>query len=290
MILSQRLLMIGGCPGSGAQELRQLLSAHTDVSTPPDSSWITHLSRPAASRPRVSVWDELRADPSFNEWGLPNRIVAELAASHPTASGTQAIQLCFAAMRETRRPTAIVDLTPEHLLQFDQVSTALRDVAWGFMVRDPREVAPLWASLASSRGGIGPGALTWQRYFAAADRIGRVVPTFLTVRHEEMVDDPLGVVAGLLASPDRADHIATRIKPARIDWRRALTSREVATIEWICGRAMERLGYRRVTGSRQLRAAAAVLKAHGGELDRRWLTRRYGWIAPFDGVSFASSP
>lgn len=212
--------------------------------------------------------------------------------------------LAVPALRDGRE--AFLDLLGQHcgdwqghtVLVLHRGVERLRQVLPGarviHLLRDPRDVARSSIGMGWA-GNTYHGAAHWLRTEREWDRIrpGILDAEVHEVRYEDLVRDPVAELTaicrflGLAYDPAMMDYVRTstysEIDPAMsYQWKRRLTPREIALVEYRAGDLLTRRGYE--PSGVEVRPPTAVETARLG-LDNRigtWRTRirRYGWVDP----------
>lgn len=287
---------MGGAGRSGSTLLRNMLDAHPLVAVPNESYFVLSAYSALAASGRSGevnlAWEMIRRHRYFIEWGLGEQPVLSLAEQHPPASYPDLIRVIFAAYAASHGKPFSADKTPVNALTFTLLSQMFPTSRFLHIVRDPRAVAMSAAVQHWNRRGITAAANQWAETVKFVHRAqAHIGGRILEVRYERLVSDPRGELrrvcsfSGIPYDPvmleysrsariSAGTHHARSVLPPRPDlrrWEEALTSRDVSIIEYRCGPAMERLGYRRAGKRAGPRARACVLG------DR--LVSRLEWLA-----------
>lgn len=233
----KNIIVVYGALRSGSTMLRLILNQHPDIHCPGETDFaFDYLSADLQSLDR----DGLARDRIFQDSGLtlPQRAgahgVADMIAEDRARSGKR-----FYVLMMHRGMSKLTQVLP-HALYIHNL-------------RDPRDVAKSSIGMGWA-GNVWHGADHWiktERGWNAAETDGL---TQMTLRYEELVADPEGVLAAL------CDFVGVAFTPemltyhqqssyAKVDvnlayqWRRKQSPREVAEVEFLLGDLLERAGY-----------------------------------------------
>jgi hypothetical protein len=294
-----------GSGRSGTTLLRAMLDSHPLLAVPDEVSFIVRLSSPHyAVRygwPRrfdaAACTDLLLASGAFRRWRLPEAEVrAALAAPAPTdlPDVVRRVYALFAALQGKPR---YADKTPTHVLHLPRLGRLFPESRFVHLVRDGRDVALSYCSVAWGPSTVAEAAVEWRRRVAAGRRAGRRLGAgrYLEVPYESLVASPEPVLRkvcaflalpydpAMLDYPDRAGsviantrfpeaHQRLRLAPTRglRDWRRDMAPADVAAFEAVAGSVLTAFGYERAVPSpgprSRVQGAAVVARGTGG----RW--------------------
>jgi len=302
-----------GCGRSGTTLLRAILDSHPDVAVPDEVSFVVRFARPHYALrygwPRgydpAAAAGLLLGNESFRRWGLPDD-EARAALTGPPAPTSYAatVRRAYAAYAARAGKPRYADKTPMHVLHLRRLGRMFPEARFVHLVRDGRDVAASYRSVAWGPSGIDDAALLWRRRVSAGRRAGpRLGPgRYREVRYEDLVAEPERVVRELCAFLDltwddrvlsyheRAGEViaATRFPaahgrlaqpptPGLRDWRRELSAAEVARFEAIAGRELEAAGYERAApAAGPAGAVAAAGRVVADHARRGWTHARAG--------------
>jgi Sulfotransferase family len=279
-----RPIFIGACPRSGTTLLRSMLNTHPSVAIPRETRFLPAVWENRArwrdlddteTRSRLAMlitdlsWTRAdRLDTPIDE------LVKRLMAAPPTLGSI--LGTCFESYAQATGKRRWGDKRPMYARYLDGVFSLFPDAQFVNVIRDPR------ASVASMRklnwfgGAIGPGLDLWERSVRAVDPWRDVLHSdqFTDVRYEDLVADPTTLLTGLaqflglsadsvpvmLTFHEHVDETVTRYhsrlsEPISTDsvraWEDTLDPDEIALIEHVTGRWMDRFGYDRVAHGRR---------------------------------------
>jgi hypothetical protein len=302
-----------GSGRSGTTLLRAMFDSHPAMAVPDEVSFVVRFARPHYARrygwpgtydPGAAA-DLVLANESFRRWGVPaGEARSTLTAPPAPTSYAATVRRAFAAYAAHAGKPRYADKTPMHVLHLPRLERMFPEARFVHLVRDGRDVAASYRTVAWGPAGIEDAALLWRRRVAAGRRAGRRLgpDRYREVHYEDLVRDPEAVLRGLCAFLDlawddrllryheRAGEViaATRFPaahdrlrlpptPGLRDWRRDLTGAEVARFEAIAGRELAAAGYERAApragAGTALGAAGRVAADHAA---RAWVHARAG--------------
>ncbi len=267
-----------GCGRSGTTLLRAMFDSHPDLAVPDEVSFVIRLARPHYARhygwPRRYDADAgaalITANASWRRWGLPPDESRAALADPPPASFPDAVRRAYAAWAAHEGKPRYADKTPMHVLHLPRLARMFPEARFVHLVRDGRDVALSYTSVAWGPATVTDAALLWRRRVSAGRRAGRRLgpDRYREVRYEDLVAEPERVVRdlcgfldlawddALLRYPDRAGAViaATRFPaahdrlrlpptPGLRDWRREMDVADVARFEAVAGRELTAHGY-----------------------------------------------
>jgi hypothetical protein len=274
--------------------LRLILDRSADVAIPTESMIVVDM---AAIRGRFGAldtdeqFDRLAAavwrHPKVREWRLARR-PPRREGRHGAEAYRAALESPYLAYADQHGKPGWGDKTPyyvEHLAEIRRVFPEARIVN---LVRDGRDVALSLLRVPFGPANVWAAAHQWRNAVRAVDRDAEWLgDDLLTVRYEDLVADPAGVVPGICRFLEIAyapgmlaveetpqDRIAAGqeawftelyagITAASVGkWRRQMPPSDVALFESIAGAELERHGYETGQGSTPPRIPDAAWQAH----------------------------
>jgi len=274
--------------------LRLILDRSPDVAIPTESMILVDM---AAVRGRFGAldtdeqFDRLAATvwrhPKVREWGLTGR-PPRRDERHGMEAYRAALEAPYLAYADQHGKPGWGDKTPyyvEHLAEVRRVFPEARVVN---LVRDGRDVALSLLGVPFGPANVWAAAHQWRSAVRAVDRDAAWLgDDLLTVRYEDLVEDPAGVVPeicrfleityepGMLAveetPPDRLasgqeawfTELYAGITAASVGkWRRQMRPSDVALFESIAAAELKRHGYETGQGGTPSRIPAAAWQAH----------------------------
>lgn len=264
-----------GCGRSGTTILRLMLNAHPALAVPPESHFLRRAAaRPTSTTPRDLLAAALASD-RFADWGLDPDDIRAAAAERRPASLAEATDLLFSAFAAAQGKTRWGDKTPPYVTCIDGLATMLPDARFIHIVRDGRDVALSYASVAfGPRDDPVAQAEFWRRRVDAGRASGRKLgpDRYLELAYEELVSeserelrrvcafvslpfDPAMLeyhrtVETALPSARKVNHTNADKPLARNirDWRSVMPPDDQAAFEAVAGDLLHELGYE-VTGA-----------------------------------------
>lgn len=251
----ERHVIIGGTPRSGTTLVRRTLDRHPGLCCGPETS--------------ILLPGGIRIEQVASEYKWPAAELRELMA----ASDSQgAFVDAFArAYRERRRRPRWAEKTPLNVHSFEWVLERFPQARLVHVIRDGRDVVCSMRQHPERRwvDGMEVKELRPQPVEAYMKRWVRDTeagiamrgdPRYMEVRYEELVEDPEGVLRGLVAALDEPwlprllvertprsggpAHANSRISTGSVGrWRQDLSGDERAAVQRIGGELLARLGY-----------------------------------------------
>ena len=290
---------IVGCGRSGTTLLRAMLDAHPDLAVPDEAGFVVRYARPHYALrygwPRHfdagRCAELILADNSFRRWALPESDVRAALEASPPAGYAELVRRLYGVAAEARGKPRAADKTPMHVLHLPRLARLFPEARFVHLIRDGRDVALSYRSVAWGPDTIEDGALRWRRSVRHGRRAGRRLGTgrYCEVRYEALVADPEPVLRRLcryldlrwddavLHHDEQAEavvaatrfpaahrHVMLPATPGLRDWRSEMTADELAEFEAIAGTVLDELGYGRAVG-RPSFAARAVAAGRIGQ-------------------------
>jgi hypothetical protein len=310
-------VFIVGKGRSGTTLVRAMLTSHPRMAIPPE----THFIVPLADDPRVvggsgevdvdAMVERLSRSPGFRRMEIdPEDVRRSLRTAGPLEY-SPAIREVFAAYARKSGKDRYGDKSPGQVLQIERLAEMFPESVFIHVLRDGRNV--LLSNLETSFGpsDVVQGAVVWKRLVRDGRRAGRRIGAsrYSEVRYEDVVSDPEGEIrrlsafcgldfdASMLRYFEKAADLGviasnhqnlSRPPTAGLrDWRRQMTSRQVAIFESLAGDTLADLGYE-VAGTRlgirdRAHMSAMWLSFQGRRM--RWqLQRRSGKLKRRSGL------
>lgn len=295
-------VFIVGKGRSGTTLVRAMLTSHSRMAIPPE----THFIVPLADDSRVigasgdvdvnALMKRLTNNPGFRRMELDAEEVGESLAKIDPRNYAQAIRAIFALYARKASKDRYGDKSPGQVLHIERLAAMFPESVFIHVVRDGRNV--LLSNLETSFGpsDVVQGAVVWKRLVRDGRRAGRRLGEgrYCEVRYEDLVSDPeaemrrlsafsgLDFDASMLRYFENAEGLGVDTSNHRNlsrpptaglrDWRRQMTSRQLAIFESLAGDTLSDLGYE-LAGAR-LRVRDRV------HLSAMWLSfqgRRMRW-------------
>ncbi len=277
-------VFVVGWPRSGTTLLARMLAAHPRLCCGPETHLFSHLEPdqlaaavadpawPAVAVAALGTLD-LEGQQVMALYGHDGEgLAAALAARR--ASVPALLQALYEPLLARTGAQRIVEKTPNHLERVGAVRAAFGSSPVLRIARDPRDACRSLRRIRWLPKDIEGAATLWRSWFEVSREFFRTDPDQLTVRYEDLVADPAGVLRavcaaigeqyrpGMLdyaATPDTVTTAAEQWKgdvrrpleaTAAHRWRRelqgpdgALVADEVAVVERVCAEGMAALGY-----------------------------------------------
>jgi hypothetical protein len=295
---SQPPVFIVGCPRSGTTLLRMMLDSHPEMAIPPESHFIPKVwtvrrryeQNGAVKVQRIA--SDIMRNERFRHWNLPEEEVWDRLRSLPNPRIADVIEAFFVVYAEREGKPRWGDKTPGYSLEMVRITKLFPNARFVHLIRDGRDVA---TSIRENIEDISAtdAALLWATRVRKGRAQGRAVgpDRYLEVRYEDLVQDPGSVLTSICEFVDLAylpemleysrrvhDSVpkqeqkrihARLLKPPTKglrDWRREMSSGDLALFEALAGRELERFGYGRALpdlGPAVRGKAFAALAANG---------------------------
>jgi hypothetical protein len=266
--VSERPILIVGCPRSGTTLVRDLLRSHPRVTFPLESRWIPALYRAhgdpvdataarRAARDLLGTWE-------ISTWGLG--LTPRELEHHRSFAGLVSQLYETWAVREGKPRWG--DKTPLYILELEVMLHLFPDAQVINLVRDGRDVALSLLAQPWGPSNVRTAAMMWRRAMRAGRRASGWVPhgQFLEVRYESLLAAPerelRGVCAFLEEPFDPAVLTASRLptpsgspnpwpvhRETAVDhsnsgrWRTAMSPAETRRFEAVAGEELGLAGY-----------------------------------------------
>jgi hypothetical protein len=261
---------IVGCPRSGTTMVQQALNRHSQVVIPPETkfffSFLGHSRR--AQRRHLQ---RLNADLKINlpEPAAAVRSLADARACYENMAGQYTERLGKSGV------ASFGEKTPEHTGQIGRIRQLYPDARIVVLYRDGRDVALSLTQVPWGAPDLHVNFLVWLYYYRVVRReIEAGTPNLYFARYEDIVADPekeLGGILGFLGLgyepavgqgwgnregiPEREfawkERAVQKITSERVAlFRRELTDRQIAALEYLGRNALPALGYELLTDGR----------------------------------------
>jgi hypothetical protein len=278
-------VFVVGNPRSGTTLVQQILSAHADFWTAPETHLFDHvlLAVPNAATepiPAEMVHTLLKRMAKRSRLSLAEDVQQALIqqADSGTLTGPRFVELVMRSFKQADdQATRWVEKTPQHLRYLNKIWQYFPDAQVVNVVRDARDVVSSPSRFRKHAPGMGRIyalvniAKRWNRFIALADRYAGD-PRFLSIRYEDLVSDPLRILEQLAAhagvekdssvierfheqfepvtmaiasAENKAFNSAAGLIDRRSVWKKRLTEQEARIIETICGTRMAQHGYQK---------------------------------------------
>jgi hypothetical protein len=293
--MAPRPFFIVACDRSGTTMLRLILDRSADVAIPTESMILVDMAR------MRSRFGDISTDEQFDRlartvWRHPKVREWRLAGAPPGREGRRGdeayravLEAPYRAYAEQHGKPGWGDKTPYYVEHVDEIRRVFPEARIVNLVRDGRDVALSLLRVPFGPSNVWAAAHQWRDAVRAGESAAaRLGDDLLTVRYEDLVADPAGVVPAICAFLEIAyepgmlaveetppDRIATGqeawftelyagITAASVGkWRRQMAPSDVALFESIAGAELVRHGYETGTsGAEPPHVPAAAWQAH----------------------------
>lgn len=270
-------VFVVGFMRSGTSLLWAMLDAHPKLAMSLDSMFIPRFW---TIRSRYGTNDHLDARrlvsdvmsfPRVREWELPEGVVSATLETLGESSFADAVRAVFEMYAKAQGKPAWGDKTPGYVIRMPLLASLFPDARFVHVIRDGRDATLSCMDRGVIASNVAVGADRWRQRASQGMAEGRSLGSrrYLEVRYEELVADPSGALtsvceflglefdARMLGYMDRAisvvpersryrhDNLAKPPTPGLRDWRRDMSSSDVAVFESIAGHLLDELGYER---------------------------------------------
>ncbi len=267
-----------GCGRSGTTLLRAMFDSHPDLAVPDEVSFVIRLARPHYALrygwPRRfdagRAADLVVANASWRRWGIPPDEGRAALVDPPPASFAAMVRRAYAGWAAHEGKPRYADKTPMHVLHLRRLGRMFPEARFVHLVRDGRDVALSYRSVAWGPSTVTDAALLWRRRVGRGRRAGRRLGPgrYREVRYEDLVAEPERVARELCAFLDLAWDDAVLRYPARAgeviaatrfpeahdrlhlpptpglrDWRTQMPADDIVRFEAIAGAELAAHGY-----------------------------------------------
>jgi hypothetical protein len=298
-----------GCGRSGTTLLRAMFDSHPAMAVPPESHFIVPMAHKRRRYERRGEFrierfcSDLLADPRFKKWEITGDDLKAALSADPPAGLADAFRRTYGLYADRRGKVRAADKTPGYVRHLSLLAGLFPEAVFVHVIRDGRDVALSLREVEFGPQGLGRAALFWKRAVQSGRDAGRHLgPRYLEVRYEDLVGDPPGTLAPVLAAagldyddamlryPERAETVVSgTLLPHRHrhlfeppvaglrDWRSQMTPSEVELFEILAGDLLADLGYGRTGIGASLRTRALAGRARvdvraiaRGAIPHRW--------------------
>jgi hypothetical protein len=278
-----------------------MLDMHSRLAMTPESyfpvEWLRpHLRRVYEQGGRVDtdlLLQELGKHEWFLKWGLPIDAVESKWRAQPPRTVPDALGGLYRAYGDAEGKELVGDKTPAFVWEIPLLAAAFPTARFIHVVRDGRDVALAFKALAHRPPDTLPdGVIYWRNHVRAGRRFGNAIPgRYTEVRYEDLLDNPqqelerlcdfLGLdfeermldyqskaeaTAATYVGPDVHANLRKPLSKGLRDWRRDISSSELAVLQRLGGATLADFGYETTplpTGAAGLKVAALAAAAEG---------------------------
>ena len=192
---------IVGSARSGTTLLRVILNAHPAVTVPPESRFVTELSRGTGE---IRIGDFLKAlenHRQFKSWNLPIDVVRAQMPDRDTVPYGTAIEAVYTAYAKHVGKEIWGDKTPRYVEHIQFISGLFPDARFVHLVRDGRDVALSYANVPFGPKTVAKAAALWAKRVRLGVSDGRTLgdSRYKEIRYEDLVDAPEETTRSLCA-------------------------------------------------------------------------------------------
>lgn len=183
---------IVGSARSGTTLLRVILNAHPAVTVPPESRFVTELSRGTNEIDVDEFLASLEDHRQFKSWNLPIEVVRAQLPDRDTVPYATAIEAVYTAYAKHVGKEIWGDKTPRYVEHIPFISGLFPDARFVHLVRDGRDVALSYAKVPFGPKTVAKAAALWARRVRIGVTEGRRLgdSRYKEIRYEDLVDTP----------------------------------------------------------------------------------------------------
>ena len=257
-----------GCGRSGTTLIRVIFNSHPMLAIPRESHFIPEL---ALDRRRYELPDgldharllaALEAHRRYRLWKLPTKAAHRVLAS--SRDLPDAIRGIYALFASRRKKPQYADKTPTYATELPLIASLFPEARFVHTIRDGRNVALSLVEQSFGPNRVEDAVLYWRHQVQAARTAGAMLgpERYFEYRHEDLVQNPEGVVAGICAFLDlefapsmlryyeerrrkstSRGHLAKPPTEGLRDFRAQLTGTDLRVVEALAGDSLVALGY-----------------------------------------------
>jgi hypothetical protein len=199
-LVSDRPIVVVGCPRSGTTMLQLMLHAHRDIAIPPETRFVLAAYqqrrtfgdlRDPSRRRALARWIVDRPQTRFQDLGLPAEDIVERIAAGPATLGS-AVGTVFQRYAARFAKCRWGDKRPAYLQNLDVILRLFPDAQIVNIVRDGRDCVASLKEMSWHRQDIYATVATWARAVDDARRAARRLgpAQWHQLRYEDLVADP----------------------------------------------------------------------------------------------------
>jgi predicted MarR family transcription regulator len=276
-----------GVGRSGTTLLRSIFNAHPDLAVVNESRFVAWMADHRARYHRATgfdterflsdLLDNRRVPSRLREWGLaPDTVRCRVTDEDPSDLAA-ALRCVYGLYAERHGKGRYGDKTPRFVQDVDALGELFDEARIVHLVRDGRNVALAVSEVDFGAANVVHAAHRWARRVGRAQRAGGALgpERFRMVRYEDLTASPESVVADLCSfldldygpemlryfeKPDEVfaglddqphhENLRLPVTQGLRDWRRQMSSENVARFEAVAGDVLAELGYEVTSAAR----------------------------------------
>ena len=293
---------------SGLTLLRMIFDTHPELTVAHEPRFLATMAPNYTRYERDEGLDidrflgDLYAVSNFRRLGLPRGEVRSALEYQRPAGFADAVRIVFEMYAQSQGKALYGDKTPLYISFMEPIAGLLPEARFVHLVRDGRDVVVAYLERDKGPATVAEGAFHWRLRVNRGHRSGQVLgpdryrefhyedlieDPEATVRsicdylgldfHEEMLDYQLTAETFLAEAKNPADHQHLTLAPTKglVDWRRSMSSDDVALFEAIAGDTLETVGYQRVS---MRKISSLVVGWEWARWQARRVLWRVGWV------------
>ena len=245
---------------------------------------------------------DLYAVSNFRRLGLSREEVrSAIEDQHPTGFA-EAVRLVFGMYAQSRGKALYGDKTPLYISFMEPIAGLLPEARFVHLVRDGRDVVVAYLERDKGPATVAEGAFHWRLRVNRGHRSGQVLgpDRYREFHYEDLIEDPEATVRAicdylgldfhhemldyqrtaekfLAEAKNPADHQHLTLAPTKglVDWRRSMSTDDVALFEAIAGDTLEEVGYQRVS---MRKISSLVVGWEWARWQAKRVMWRIGWV------------
>ncbi len=247
--------------------LRNILNAHPDIFIAPESNFVLHLKRKYARKKHIDPSDfiaDLLTEPYISSWPIDQN---ELKKRLEECVKHNFHHFCSEVLEHLAptEPKLLGNKNPTNLIFTKQLVRLFPQAKFIHLVRDPRAQVNSMLNVNFERKNITSLSIRWRKYNELGILFSKRYPDrFITIRHEDVVTDPMQTVAAIcrflqvefkpemislrekMAVGPSAHHtsLAEELSSVKLnEWKQSLTPNQIAVCEKYTRNVAKELGY-----------------------------------------------
>jgi hypothetical protein len=233
---------------------------------------------------------------------LPRGEVRSALEYQRPAGFADAVRIVFEMYAQSQGKALYGDKTPLYISFMEPIAGLLPEARFVHLVRDGRDVVVAYLERDKGPATVAEGAFHWRLRVNRGHRSGQVLgpDRYREFHYEDLIEDPEATVRSicdylgldfheemldyqrtaetfLAEAKNPADHQHLTLAPTKglVDWRRSMSSDDVALFEAIAGDTLETVGYQRVS---MRKISSLVVGWEWARWQARRVLWRVGWV------------
>jgi hypothetical protein len=288
---------------SGLTLLRMIFDSHPELTVAHEPRFLATMAPNHARYERDGALDidhflgDLYAVSNFRRLGLPREELRAALEDQRPSGFADAVRIVFEMYAQSRGKDLYGDKTPLYISFMEPIGGLFPEARFVHLVRDGRDVVLAYLERDKGPATVAEGAFHWKLRVSRGHRAGQGLgpDRYREFHYEDLIDDPEVTVRAicdylgldfheemldykgtaerfLAEAKNPADHQHLTMAPTKglIDWRRSMSSDDLALFEAIAGDTLEAVGYERAS-KKQVSPLVVAWEW------TRWQTKRVMW-------------